>query len=163
MNTSVSTHVGSSPLARGLLSIMTVIVVLYGIIPARAGFTAAAHQETSPHADHPRSRGVYPGSALAVSDTAGSSPLARGLRAVRIGTWMMVGIIPARAGFTAVQYFRHDRSQDHPRSRGVYYKYTIRCEAGSGSSPLARGLRFRRFDQAWGDGIIPARAGFTRS
>ena len=51
-------------------------------------------------------------------------------------------IIPARAGFTVPQTFVHPLAQ--------------------GSSPLARGLQFwLRYGYAM-NGIIPARAGFTR-
>ena len=91
----------------------------------------------------------------------GSSPLARGLPAVRGVEDGSIRIIPARAGFTGVGFIVRFLSGDHPRSRGVYHKDTVECIWMIGSSPLARGLprpvsesiRFRR--------IIPARAGFT--
>ena len=53
--------------------------------------------------------------------------------------------------------------EDHPRSRGVYRLQVAREERLEGSSPLARGLRQSR---NWGvpmNGIIPARAGFTKT
>ena len=53
----------------------------------------------------------------------------------------VIGIIPARAGFT----HRHDpgaaQPQDHPRSRGVYLRDDFAVIFTPGSSPLARGLR----------------------
>ena len=52
---------------------------------------------------------------------------------------------------------------DHPRSRGVY---SYRCPTAShspGSSPLARGLRYRHGGNVGRSRIIPARAGFTLS
>ena len=91
---------GSSPLARGLLGLLQDPGDAVGIIPARAGFTRQYSACFSAAPDHPRSRGVYPGCALLVSDTAGSSPLARGLRAdIRLEQFRD-RIIPARAGFT---------------------------------------------------------------
>ena len=50
---------GSSPLARGLLVPLEVASLMLGIIPARAGFTCAVHNEAERPWDHPRSRGVY--------------------------------------------------------------------------------------------------------
>ena len=51
---------GSSPLARGLRDPPLCRRRPQGIIPARAGFTAAGAARTGPRSDHPRSRGVYP-------------------------------------------------------------------------------------------------------
>ena len=153
-----------------------------GIIPARAGFTAA---------DHARALGGR-----------GSSPLARGLPIIGVRASAGMGIIPARAGFTTLfthsaayradhprsrgVYADHvscalggrriiparagftgrrlagvDRCSDHPRSRGVYKASRTPSSVRYGSSPLARGL-----PASVGSGtpkmrIIPARAGFT--
>ena len=52
---------------------------------------------------------------------------------------------------------------DHPRSRGVYSAVRARGRRVSGSSPLARGLHQDRPFRIEHPGIIPARAGFTRS
>ena len=52
---------------------------------------------------------------------------------------------------------------DHPRSRGVYIQLAVQVVVSWGSSPLARGLRDRDDGPAVTGGIIPARAGFTRS
>ena len=75
------------------------------------------------------------------TDNVGSSPLARGLLH---GDWLepaVLGIIPARAGFTRRGCCWPFSGPDHPRSRGVYW-----------------GMR-RRTAASWR--IIPARAGFT--
>ena len=113
------------------------------IIPARAGFTWRRRAACYCAADHPRSRGVYPGRLRPSSTRSGSSPLARGLLVVRDDQNRVAGIIPARAGFTRPGGRRRGRSRDHPRSRGVYS-----AAPSAHSSP------------AW---IIPARAGFTAS
>ena len=70
-------------------------------------------------------------------------------------------IIPARAGFTTDDGHDDDRGADHPRSRGVYRKAAVSSGRRLGSSPLARGLQFRRGRPGRYSRIIPARAGFT--
>ena len=110
----------------------------------------------------PRSRGVYLFVPFVISDDSGSSPLARGLQEVPVADRTVVGIIPARAGFTHLHEADDQPVQDHPRSRGVYNRDGADESPEAGSSPLARGLRSgRRWlrSLSW---IIPARAGFTR-
>ena len=92
---------------------------------------------------------------------AGSSPLARGLRAPGAGQLVGSGIIPARAGFTAHRRRLLPRAGDHPRSRGVYAGSRARGSTAPGSSPLARGLQNFVETVVNAAGIIPARAGFT--
>ena len=92
---------GSSPLARGLRAGLGCESPSSRIIPARAGFTTKTGRRSSPSTDHPRSRGVYFHTPLIAFQTAGSSPLARGLRCSCGHGVGVAGIIPARAGFTA--------------------------------------------------------------
>ena len=91
----------------------------------------------------------------------GSSPLARGLQLGSARARGAVGIIPARAGFTAWPAEPRRVRSDHPRSRGVYIPLTHPHRASTGSSPLARGLPSPPAGPARAHGIIPARAGFT--
>ena len=91
----------------------------------------------------------------------GSSPLARGLRSVRLLGGSVGRIIPARAGFTPVGHGSKPLSGDHPRSRGVYSFVPSELLTLSGSSPLARGLPSGRPHTIRLRRIIPARAGFT--
>ena len=131
---------GSSPLARGLLNEIWVHDGNRRIIPARAGFTLHSFLPFPLMTDHPRSRGVYPAPCTSRPTSAGSSPLARGLR---LGQWpvgVRVRIIPARAGFTRSVAGRRSGARDHPRSRGVYAPLACWAAALAGSSPLARGL-----------------------
>ena len=95
------------------------------------------------------------------SMTAGSSPLARGLRLPRGHDDEREGIIPARAGFTRPRWCGPVPRPDHPRSRGVYVRACVDDGQPGGSSPLARGLPGRSRPRWCGPGIIPARAGFT--
>ena len=53
-------------------------------------------------------------------------------------------------------------NKDHPRSRGVYGITRFRSLSVAGSSPLARGLLGGLGNYFMGQGIIPARAGFTQ-
>ena len=153
---------GSSPLARGLRSVVDEHRAQNRIIPARAGFTMCGSAATAPSPDHPRSRGVY---RVHVPDTVasdGSSPLARGLRPPACASEPRPGIIPARAGFTSTSRWVRGACRDHPRSRGVYSSTSADARNRAGSSPLARGLQGPNWIRAVTRGIIPARAGFTR-
>ena len=132
---------GSSPLARGLPPTQSRRRPGRGIIPARAGFTLGGAVRGCFGGDHPRSRGVYQGAVE--------------------GALVGVGIIPARAGFTECGREPHPHRMDHPRSRGVYGGFRVLRVIPRGSSPLARGLPLEEAQVRVGDGIIPARAGFT--
>ena len=134
---------GSSPLARGLLIIERRAVPDRGIIPARAGFTVMMCRGTPRPLDHPRSRGVYWRRLARSICSAGSSPLARGLRGPESHRGGENRIIPARAGFTGCGSTPTRAGRDHPRSRGVYALKEAGYDPAEGSSPLARGL------QAW--------------
>ena len=91
----------------------------------------------------------------------GSSPLARGLHVgVRVEPTLL-GIIPARAGFTTACSNGAPGPEDHPRSRGVYLPPLTRLISRLGSSPLARGLQRVGCASSAAGRIIPARAGFT--
>ena len=152
---------GSSPLARGLRPGRSDSGGAPRIIPARAGFTASSGRWLELPGDHPRSRGVYRMVLSEQSKRDGSSPLARGLRAI-IGPGEVVrGIIPARAGFTAPACLAAAPAADHPRSRGVYLAWNFAALRIQGSSPLARGLRGDAQRRHQAARIIPARAGFT--
>ena len=94
---------GSSPLARGLHREGLTRLFRGGIIPARAGFTPGHPHDDETMPDHPRSRGVYRPTEIEVKYCEGSSPLARGLQWGRDGPAAVLGIIPARAGFTITQ------------------------------------------------------------
>ena len=152
---------GSSPLARGLPAWTPRQRPMSRIIPARAGFTGTARARYRFRADHPRSRGVYRSSAAASTPGSGSSPLARGLLGRIELVRDLLGIIPARAGFTVDGWALTLCLWDHPRSRGVYAATSKSVMIDSGSSPLARGLLRCQRRALLRHGIIPARAGFT--
>ena len=120
----------------------TTISPRQGSSPLARGLPGADLDGLLRQVDHPRSRGVYRPSAPLTGSPGGSSPLARGLPADR-----------RRPRF---------RSRDHPRSRGVYTTSPRGRPPRRGSSPLARGLPNAHGTHLRDDGIIPARAGFTR-
>ena len=152
---------GSSPLARGLRERPWEPRGRPRIIPARAGFTRARRRGSCRRRDHPRSRGVYATGSSKPGGSAGSSPLARGLRGGGAGAVPDLRIIPARAGFTQGTGRDSGAGEDHPRSRGVYRYRTHAYKEAYGSSPLARGLPTTDTPSLGERGIIPARAGFT--
>ena len=152
---------GSSPLARGLLTVADSTGSPARIIPARAGFTATGSRRLPTRPDHPRSRGVYSASISRSLACTGSSPLARGLPRPDWEGGEATRIIPARAGFTRRRSQSRSRLLDHPRSRGVYQGSWRRRRSPRGSSPLARGLRTTVRASSSLVRIIPARAGFT--
>ena len=175
---------GSSPLARGLPLSCVLKDPVERIIPARAGFTTTWSAADVVASDHPRSRGVYQPRRGLASSGRGSSPLARGLRTRRSRTGPQCRdhprsrgvysattsarastprIIPARAGFTLRSVTVSPRTADHPRSRGVYHRGRAVHVRVAGSSPLARGLLCFFCVEQGLQGIIPARAGFTRN
>ena len=156
-----SSEIGSSPLARGLPVSGTYKITIYGIIPARAGFTSTHWVEGTLSLDHPRSRGVYGSSESSPHRRIGSSPLARGLHGRLIIPAARRGIIPARAGFTRENEADRAGLPDHPRSRGVYKYPNVTHFFAPGSSPLARGLLDNAGVEIRVSRIIPARAGFT--
>ena len=133
------------------------------IIPARAGFTIRILRLVIWPPDHPRSRGVYSRRAGCAGARPGSSPLARGLHWKAGAAVRLLGIIPARAGFTNRAVRSRTVCADHPRSRGVYPDGDVAGHHLGGSSPLARGLLFLLRQVRQGGRIIPARAGFTMS
>ena len=137
--------------------------MVIGIIPARAGFTRRFQDYGLVGQDHPRSRGVYSSCCRQRTAPRGSSPLARGLLAAAVTLLVPLGIIPARAGFTERLARPEGCRPDHPRSRGVYTSTRANTVEPAGSSPLARGLLPQSHSLRRRAGIIPARAGFTRS
>ena len=110
------------------------------IIPALAGNTAGDGGMYTGSRDHPRSRGEYFHDVAVIEDDPGSSPLSRGILGLNVEDGWDGGIIPALAGNT------HDVTggmvvdADHPRSRGEYHRRGGAVQAGSGSSPLSRGI-----------------------
>ena len=152
---------GSSPLARGTLKELSLIVGTSGLIPARAGNTfccAARYRESRAH---PRSRGEHQEQLAGAITRAGSSPLARGTQSPAAEYHTPPGLIPARAGNTAQSLPVPAGGRAHPRSRGEHEKPGGTLSLEWGSSPLARGTQGMDGSARRRPGLIPARAGNT--
>ena len=91
----------------------------------------------------------------------GSSPLSRGIHVVRTRRESIEGIIPALAGNTRSTPPQPSCRGDHPRSRGEYTHPDYLRPAVVGSSPLSRGIPWRRTRRSKPRRIIPALAGNT--
>ena len=91
---------GSSPLSRGIHTAERLADSVGGIIPALAGNTPHTCQGRGEGGDHPRSRGEYQQRAMMGANTAGSSPLSRGILGQQLHDPQLLGIIPALAGNT---------------------------------------------------------------
>ena len=111
---------GSSPHTRGLPACVIGVTRLPRIIPAHAGFTRGRSRPRGSPQDHPRTRGVYPGSYPPCDHLSGSSPHTRGLPPAPGRRLCIPRIIPAHAGFTSVRSVIVISGPDHPRTRGVY-------------------------------------------
>ena len=154
-------HPGSSPLARGTHRRGYSSPRVRGLIPARAGNTLAPILTHGSTRAHPRSRGEHRQVPVGAPAIMGSSPLARGTRARARPRTTGCRLIPARAGNTCRPPRSSSRPRAHPRSRGEHINYLGGGPWPTGSSPLARGTRYRRHDLTIRAGLIPARAGNT--
>ena len=93
---------GSSPLARGTLLTIFDGLKAVGLIPARAGNTMGLTSSSYAARAHPRSRGEHPRITPRAAASGGSSPLARGTQSHSRCGERRPGLIPARAGNTAI-------------------------------------------------------------
>ena len=73
-----------------------------------------------------------------------------------------VGIIPAHAGLTGVEFDEVGRQWDHPRACGAHACMARQNGLNEGSSPRMRGSQIIVLFRSSGKGIIPAHAGLTR-
>ena len=160
---SLTCYLGSSPLARGTLSRHRAQLLKLGLIPARAGNTRHRDHSTPCPRAHPRSRGEHPSNPPQHFQIPGSSPLARGTLCGLPVVTLCPGLIPARAGNTGHLLPLVLRRRAHPRSRGEHLKPGYGEICAWGSSPLARGTHVRFIVVRLLAGLIPARAGNTRT
>ena len=112
--------VGSSPHARGILSVSSHPAVLGQV--------------------HPRMRGEYSTTKQTRATMIGSSPHARGILFLRKIRRLPYRFIPACAGNTAKCRKKGKVLKVHPRMRGEYLRILRRLECSKGSSPHARGI-----------------------
>ena len=131
--------VGSSPRARGTLTVVAIGRLLDRFIPASAGNTITMSSSSGGIMVHPRERGEHFFTKRPVFFERGSSPRARGTRYSHDPVIAIIRFIPASAGNTYNCCYRSVFDTVHPRERG---EHNIRRKHGaisSGSSPRARG------------------------
>ena len=153
--------IGSSPHARGPLSLWLSVHRNFRIIPACAGSTRIAHRDPRGLEDHPRMRGVHIHISRNGKAVMGSSPHARGPPRLESSEDIRARIIPACAGSTAFCKRSCMVIEDHPRMRGVHSPARWQPLKATGSSPHARGPQVMRVETHTHRGIIPACAGST--
>ena len=150
---------GSSPRVRGAGVDVVAVVLLGGIIPARAGSSRCRILHTRASGDHPRACGEQRSQLPAVLMSTESSPRMRGAGGQRLGAADTEGIIPAHAGSSPAAGRRHRCGRDHPRVCGEQTLRQQDAEAYVGSSPRVRGAGCAGPHGLHRLGIIPACAG----
>ena len=114
------TTVGSSPLARGTRLAICGLVAGLGLIPARAGNTWVFRRFRAWTWAHPRLCGEHMLRTDGTKDALGSSPPVRGALASTLGLSISSGLIPARAGSTAMTIVFKLSQRAHPRPCGEH-------------------------------------------
>ena len=109
---------GSSPRVRGKLPARSVHVPAPGLIPARAGKTPTSPPDRTRSWAHPRACGENDAAAEGAWVPVGSSPRVRGKPVQVIPDIRLVGLIPARAGKTAMRTGAGADTGAHPRACG---------------------------------------------
>ena len=132
---------------------------MVGIIPAGAGKRRSVVTVGLLFGDHPRGCGEKGLAAGVGLDPAGSSPRVRGKVTAGRGMWYYMGIIPAGAGKSGLNFRNCNHSKDHPRGCGEKRRGLERSRRTAGSSPRVRGKAGGRLGGQVCGRIIPAGAG----
>ena len=130
-------------------------------IPACAGNTATRRPPTPRPPVHPRMRGEHYTTTTARPSLNGSSPHARGTRAMGGGGCARGRFIPACAGNTFQSRPRKYCTAVHPRMRGEHARPFAGFSVRAGSSPHARGTLLDHVVGGFEVRFIPACAGNT--
>ena len=153
---------GSSPLMRGKLALLGVVLHSVGLIPAHAGNTKTRALSPGLRAAHPRSCGENFFRMIASYLLTGSSPLMQGKPNRGVPGHPRARLIPTHAGKTWCASARPQRSRAHPRSCGENAVMARTVRSSMGSSPLTRGKPEHAGRNLRRRGLIPAHAGKTR-
>ena len=130
-------------------------------IPASAGNTRRLSVWGELGSVHPRERGEHTRSSQFRTWAGGSSPRARGTRAVPVGIYRGVRFIPASAGNTRRRRTQKKNAAVHPRERGEHHIAGSTGTDAAGSSPRARGTHGWKPGSVYWVRFIPASAGNT--
>ena len=154
---------GSSPRVRGKRSTCSCPPAGRGLIPARAGKTLRLRGERLAPRAHPRACGENRTRGVWTPGFVGSSPRVRGKRRTPRARRRQPGLIPARAGKTSRRLIPGRAPWAHPRACGENNRIMGTRWLMPGSSPRVRGKHPRAHSTTSTSGLIPARAGKTRS
>ena len=154
---------GSSPQARGTRRNTYLNLNRRRFIPAGAGNTGVLRAFPDAQSVHPRRRGEHAHPLSDLGPDRGSSPQARGTRAIQPLRVHKQRFIPAGAGNTWARAHALRRFSVHPRRRGEHMQTVRLCWSAGGSSPQARGTRIRVGIHGDHKRFIPAGAGNTHS
>ena len=154
---------GSSPRVRGKRRGGFVWGWCRGLIPARAGKTPTPPGGRASWTAHPRACGENVGVIEGTLGPVGSSPRVRGKLVAVLPPHHHAGLIPARAGKTRRGRATHPCRTAHPRACGENVRSKAKPRARPGSSPRVRGKRAGGEAVDDRGGLIPARAGKTRT
>ena len=152
---------GSSPRGRGKLDALARVGAGDGLIPARAGKTVGLRYAFRSAQAHPRAGGENRRPPPFHRGKSGSSPRGRGKHLILRLSHIHRGLIPARAGKTAVAAIRADATPAHPRAGGENPVGMEGWPVATGSSPRGRGKRHEPRPDHGRGGLIPTRAGKT--
>ena len=154
---------GSSPRGRGKRRGRACKRTEQGLIPARAGKTERGDRIAAPRQAHPRAGGENWLRGGRRKGLDGSSPRGRG-KLGRDGLEEATGrLIPARAGKTSASRRCASPRRAHPRAGGENGRHSMPTVRMLGSSPRGRGKLDESLDEILTRGLIPARAGKTRT
>ena len=134
-----SAALGTSPHARGPLSLPDLMRHILGNIPACAGTATSTSPRRTTRREHPRMRGDHLLRSSWESFRSGTSPHARGPRVHREAELRVDGNIPACAGTTSARGCTPTRRGEHPRMRGDHIGLGVLRALLRGTSPHARG------------------------
>ena len=154
---------GSSPRGRGKRAATSRGRTSPRLIPARAGKTGCGTAPPLFARAHPRAGGENVESSLHRAGRHGSSPRGRGKLASETYTGRDLRLIPARAGKTPARRSTATSRRAHPRAGGENTSDRAPGLSEYGSSPRGRGKLARALHLEANRGLIPARAGKTRS
>ena len=155
--------VGSSPRVRGKRTAPEGGLPRCRLIPARAGKTGCSPRARAPCEAHPRACGENCGRGIKRVFPPGSSPRVRGKRCRPWGWAWGFRLIPARAGKTRKRRRPRSSYRAHPRACGENRSGSARPGRNTGSSPRVRGKLGEGQSGDRQAGLIPARAGKTRT
>ena len=154
-------RVGSSPRVRGKQQPARAVGWHHGLIPARAGKTAAVDLFTVVGPAHPRACGENNSHVSSFLASQGSSPRVRGKQGRVDEHRHRRRLIPARAGKTPACPQVGTGLWAHPRACGENWSMTAMTARAPGSSPRVRGKLPEAHGPHQPTGLIPARAGKT--